>query len=341
MLPIAVDAMGGDFAPRAIVRGVGEALDLLPADIGNLFLVGDEKQVTAELSAIGKLGHPRLTIVHAPEVVRMDEPATVALRSKKNSSIAICVDLVKEGKASAIVSAGHTGASVASAVVKLRPLPGVERPGIATVFPTPKGRFVLIDAGANVDAKPVHLVHYAIMGEAYARCILNCPQPRIGILSIGTEDEKGNELSKNAFKLLSGIPDYRFVGNIEGHDLFEDVVDVVVCDGFVGNVVLKSCESLARALSRILRERLTRNPVRKLGALLARGAFRELKQISDHAEYGGAPLLGINGVLIKAHGSASPKAIRNAVRVAHEFVTRGVNDRIVQGVQRLGSLPIV
>ena len=339
MLPIAVDIMGGDFAPRAIVQGVGEALDMLPG-IADLILVGDESQIQAELKRIGKFEDARLAIVHAPEVVHMDESATAALRQKKNSSISVAATLVKDGKAAALVSAGHTGAAVAAAVVKLRMLPGVERPGIAAVFPTPKGRFVLLDAGANVNAKPEHLVHYAVMGDAYAANILGIKQPRVGLLSVGTEDEKGNELSKTVFRILDRLPDMHFIGNVEGNDLFEGVVDVVVCDGFVGNVVLKCCESLAKALSHILKEKLMRNPLRMTGAFLARGAFDEVRQIGDYAEYGGAPLLGVNGVVIIGHGSSSPKAVRNAIRVASEFVDHKVNERIVGGVQALGELSI-
>ncbi len=337
MLPIAVDVMGGDFAPRAVVRGVGEALDLLPG-CGDMVLVGDEAQTRAELTLIGKQADPRLTVVHAAEVVRMEESATTPLRGKKNSSIAVAIELLREGKVSAVVSAGHTGAAVACAVVRLRTLPGVERPGIATVFPTPKGRFVLLDAGANVDAKPEHLVQYAIMGEVYSVSILGCQKPRIGLLSVGTEQEKGNELCKSAFRMLDALPNINFIGNVEGHDLFEDAVDVVVCDGFVGNVVLKSCESLAKALSRILKEKLMKHPIRQLGALLSRRAFRELRQLGDYAEYGGAPLLGINGVVIIGHGSSSPKAVRNAIRAAQEFVAHGVNEKMVDGVKSLGSL---
>lgn len=336
MLPIAVDIMGGDFAPRAIVEGVGEALDHLP-DVGSLILVGDEAQIQAELSRIGKRGDPRLAIVDTPEVVRMDELSTVALRQKKNSSISVCANLVKEGQAAGLFSAGHTGAAVAAAVVRLRMLPGIERPGIATVFPTPHGRFVLLDAGANVDAKPVHIEHYAVMGQAYASNILGIKDPRVGLLSVGSEDEKGNEFSKAVFRVLDATPGLHFIGNVEGHDLFEDVVDVVVCDGFVGNVVLKVSESVAKAIGHMLKEKLTQNPLRKLGTLLARGAFRDMKRTIDYAEYGGAPLLGVNGVVIIGHGSSSPKAVRNGIRVAREFVSHRVNEQIIRGIGTLSA----
>ncbi len=338
MLPIAVDAMGGDFAPRAVIQGVGEALDMLPG-CPDMILVGDEARMRAELSAIGKLGHAKLSLVHAPDVVRMDDPSTAPLRSKKNSSISLAVELAKEGKVSAVVSAGHTGATMAVSVVKLRMLSGVDRPGIAAVMPNLTGHFVLLDAGANVDAKAEHLQQYGIMGSAFAEGILGIEKPRVGLLSVGTESEKGNELSKTAFKLLAAVPDINFIGNVEGHGLFDGSVDVVVCDGFVGNVVLKGSEALAKAIGTILKRGLTANPLRKAGAVLCRGAFTELKQKLDPEEYGGAIFLGVNGVVIKAHGSSSAKAIRNAIRVAAEFVDHRVNEKIVSAIGHLSAAP--
>lgn len=335
MLTIAVDAMGGDAAPRVVIEGVSQALDELPG-IGKLLLVGRRDEVEQELARVGKAGHPKTEIVHADEVVHMHEPASVALRGKRNSSVSVATQLVKEGKAQALVSAGHTGAAVASTVVKLRCLPGLERPGIATVFPTPKGPFVLLDAGANVDTKPLHLVHYAIMGNVYAREILGIRNPRIGLLSVGSEEAKGNELTKMAFKLLNGLEgSMTFVGNVEGRDLFENHVDVVVCDGFVGNVVLKCCESLAKAMHVALEKQLRATPLRMMGAAMCTGAFRQIKRTHDYAEYGGAPLLGVDGVVIIGHGSSSAIAIRNAVRVAVEFVEHKVNAHIVEQIGTL------
>ena len=338
MLTIAVDAMGGDFAPRAVIEGVGEALAQLPGDF-QLLLAGDQARVEEELARVGRKGDPRVRVVHASEVVEMHDPPATAIRAKKDSSINVAVDLVKRGEAEAVFSAGNTGAMVASTVLKFRMLPGIERPGIAAVFPSPAGRFVLLDAGANVDAKPVHLVHYAIMGDVYARHILHIQDPRVGILSVGSEDVKGNELTKEVFRMLKGIPDLNFVGNVEGHDLFSGHVDVVVCDGFVGNVVLKCCESLASAVGHILKDCLGKTLFRKAGYLLSRNAYRELKQMTDYAEYGGAPLLGIDGVCIIGHGSSSPKAVRNAIRVAGEFVQHQVNRHIVTRVEHLGLAP--
>jgi len=336
MIRIAVDAMGGDNAPRAIIQGAVDALDEV-RDLGALCLVGDEAQIRSELAETLNADDPRLEIVHAPQVVEMGEPAIVSLRQKRDSSITTAVNLAKQGRVQAIVSAGHTGASVATTLVKWRSLPGIDRPGIATVFPSLGGHFVLLDAGANVDCKPLNLVQFAIMGEVYAQYILGFTRPRIGVLSVGGEDAKGNELTKQTLKELSTLPHINFVGNVEGHDLFHGQVDVVVCDGFVGNVALKCCESLASALGEILKGLMQKTPVRMAGAMLSRNAFRELKKMSDPAEYGGAPLLGVDGVCIIAHGSSSPFAIRNAIRVALEFVRNSVNDRISARLQQVVS----
>jgi len=335
MTTIAVDAMGGDYAPRAVVEGAVGALDELDAEF-QLLLVGDREKVEAELARLNRLADPRLEVIHASEVVHMDESASVALRSKKGSSINVAVDLVKAGRAQAVVSAGHTGATVASAVVKLRPLPTVGRPGIGAVFPSRTGHFVLLDAGSTIDCKPIHLVHYAVMGDTYEQHILGKRNPRIGLLNIGGEHSKGNDLTKEAFKLLSGIKELNFIGNVEGHDLFGGNVDVVICDGFVGNIVLKTCESLAGALGSMLKESICKSAIRKLGYLFIRNAFKEVRQKIDHVEYGGAPLLGVNGVCIIAHGSSSSRALLNAIRVADEFVAHQVNQRILERIEALG-----
>ena len=335
MFSVAVDAMGGDFAPRAVIEGVSETLDA-SADTYKLLLVGDRSQLEAGLARVGKEHDPRVVIVPAGQVVEMDEPPAAAIRAKRDSSINVAVDLAKKGEAGAVVSAGNTGAAVAATVLRLRMLPGIERPGIATVFPSPTGPFVLLDAGATVDCKPVQLLHYAIMGDVYARHILGYASPRVGLLNVGGEQSKGNDLTKETFRLLETLDDVNFVGNVEGNDLFEDSVDVVICDGFVGNVVLKTCESLAKALGHILKHNLQKTPLRKAGYLLSRKAYQELKQLSDYSEYGGAPLLGVNGVCIIGHGSSSPKAFRSAIRVAGEFILHQVNEHIVQRVERLG-----
>jgi len=335
MVQIAIDAMGGDHAPRAVIEGAGEALARYPR-ISKLLLTGPQALIESELERIGLKGDERLEIVHTEQVIGMHESPAAAIRAKPRSSIAVAVELVKDGRARGLVSAGHTGAAVASTVLKLRTLPGIERPGIATVFPSPTGSFLLLDAGANVDGKPKHLAQYAVMGEIYAREILRVPSPRIGLLNVGSEAGKGNEQAKQAYDILSAMNGINFVGNIEGRDLFNDTVDVVVCDGFVGNVVLKCCESMAKAFRDFLRNLLSKNPLRMTGALMCKGAFDEFRTLSDYAEYGGAPLLGVNGACIIGHGSSSPVAIRNAIRVAMEAVEHHLNEHIITRVRELG-----
>jgi len=337
MAVIAVDGMGGDHAPQAIVEGVGLALDGSLPWITKILLVGDEGRLQQELGQAGLAGDSRIELVHADQVVDMHESPASAVRSKRRSSISVSVDLAKQGKVDAVVSAGHTGAAVAATVLKLRTLPGIERPAIATLMPSPAGQFLILDVGSNVECKPSHLLQYAIMGDVYERAIRGKSSPRIGLISVGGETGKGNDLTKETFKLLEKTPGLNFVGNIEGHDLFTGKVDVVLCDGFVGNVVLKTCEGLAKAIGGLLKQSLKKTPVRMLGALLSQGAFRELKEICDYAESGGAPLLGVDGVCIIGHGSSSPKAVRNAIRVAGEFVEHQVNKHIVERVQELAA----
>jgi glycerol-3-phosphate acyltransferase PlsX len=254
-----------------------------------------------------------------------------AVRRKKDCSITVGINLLKQGEADAFLSPGNTGGVVTASTVKLRRLPGLERAGIATVLPTPQNDFVLLDAGANVDSKPIHLAHYAVMGNVYAREILGIPNPRVGILSVGTEDIKGNDLTLEAFSLCKQL-DLNFVGNVEGHDLFSNRVDVVVCDGFVGNVVLKSCESLAQNLFSWLREELTAGPVRKIGALMAKGAFRTIKRRMDPDAYGGAPLLGLNSNVFIAHGSAGAKAVKNAIRMTYSAFDHQINQQMTEAI---------
>jgi len=255
------------------------------------------------------------------------------VRRKKDSSVSRAVDLVKNGKAEALVSAGHTGAAVAATTIKLRTLPGVERPGIASIIPTESNLFVLIDAGANVDARPIHLLQYAIMGAVYSRHVLGYPNPSIGLMSIGGEDVKGSDFTKEVFKLLKASS-LNFRGNIEGHDLFEHPVEVVLCDGFVGNVVLKTCEAIANAIFRWLKNELKKSPIRMGGAMLARGAFKTIKKKTNYEEYGGSPLLGVDGICIIAHGASTPLAIKNAIRVASESIAQQINPHIVREIKR-------
>jgi glycerol-3-phosphate acyltransferase PlsX len=330
-MKIALDAMGGDFGPPNIVGGAVMALKEYP-HIQKLFLVGDTPRIETELKQHG-CNDRRIEIVHATQVVEMSDGAVDAVKRKKDSSVSRAVDLVKKGDASAIVSAGHTGAAVAATTIKLRTLPGVDRPGIAAVIPSETNIFVLIDAGANSDPRPDHLLQYAIMGSVYSRHVLGYPKPTVGLMSIGDEDMKGSDLTKEVFKMLkqSGL---NFRGNIEGHDLFADPVEVVVCDGFVGNVILKTCESIGDAIFKWLKHELMKSKTRMAGAYLARNAFLTIKKKVNYEEYGGMPLLGVNGICIIAHGASTPLAIKNALRVAAESIEHQVNPHIVEEVRR-------
>lgn len=328
---IAVDVMGGDHGCGVVVEGVRRALRADP-EISAAFLVGQENQIQASLRS-SRLRDSRVEIVHASEVLTMEDKPASALRKKRDCSIAKAVELVKQGKADSVISLGNTGGIFAASTFKLGRLPGVDRGGIATVIPTPDRRFVLLDAGANIDCTPTHLLHYAVMGSVYAREALGYASPRVGLLSIGTEDGKGNELTLEAFKLCKRA-DINFVGNVEGHDLFRDGVDVVVCDGFVGNIVLKTCESLAMAMFSFMKRELTRSLKRQLGALLAQNAFRTIKTRMDPEVYGGAPLLGFRGIVTKAHGSAREKAVANAIRITQDTVKHKVNMVIAQEIQQ-------
>ena len=330
-MKIALDAMGGDFGPSHLVPGAVMALREYP-HISKLFLVGDTAQIEAELKK-QNCNNGKIDIVHATQVVDMSDRAVEAVRRKKDSSISRAVDLVKRDKADAVVSAGHTGAAVAASAIKLRTLPGIDRPGIAAVLPTEKNVFVLIDAGANIDARPEHLVQYAFMGTVYSRHVLGYKSPKVGLISLGEEDVKGNEMTKEVFKMLKRSS-LNFVGNIEGRHLFEDPVEVVVCDGFVGNVILKTCESISVAIFAWLKHELARTPMRKLGALLARKSFRSIRDKTNYEYYGGSPLLGVDGICIIAHGASTPLAVKNALRVAAESIEQQVNPHIVEEIRR-------
>jgi glycerol-3-phosphate acyltransferase PlsX len=331
-MKIAVDAMGGDFAPGNIVAGAVDALHN-GNKITHLFLVGDKPRVEAELRKLNA-SDPRIEVVHTSEVIEMNDPPVQSVRRKKDSSMCRAIDLVKRGGADAVVSAGNTGALLTAAHLKLRTLEGVDRPGLAVLIPSPQNVFVLMDVGANLEPHPSNLVQYAVMGSLYSRQRLGYKQPRVAVFSIGTEDMKGNELTLEAHRLLKQT-DLNFIGNIDGHDLFANAADVIVTDAFVGNAVLKACESMARVVGRFLKDEIKKNPVRMFGALLAGGAFKALKRKVDPDEYGGAVLLGINGICIKAHGASSPKAIKNAIRIASEFVESQFNEHIVTEIRKL------
>jgi glycerol-3-phosphate acyltransferase PlsX len=328
-MQIAVDVMGGDHGCGVIIAGAKLALQT-NKKISQLFLVGNEVEISAALEKQG-VKDERVTIINASQVLTMEDKPVVGLRKKKDCSILRAVELIREGAADALISPGNTGGVVAASTIRLRPLPGVDRPGIATVIPAPHNEFVLLDAGANVECKPIHLLHYAIMGSVYSQEILGYKSPRVGLLNVGTEEVKGNELTLESFRLCKQV-ELNFIGNIEGHDLFSNRVDVVVCDGFVGNIVLKTCESLATAIFDWLKRELTKNPVRKAGAYLAREAFRTIKRRMDPDAYGGAPLLGLNGNVMIAHGSSRERAILNAIRLATEAVQNHVNEAITRRV---------
>jgi phosphate acyltransferase len=328
---IALDAMGGDFGPPNLVTGAVMALREY-RHIEQLYLVGDQQQIEMELQK-HQCSDARIEIVHSTQVVDMSDRAWTAVRRKKDSSVSRAVDLVKRGQADAIVSAGHTGAAVAASMIKLRTLPGIDRPGIAAVLPTETNVFVLIDAGANIDARPEHLLQYAFMGTVYSRHVLGYKCPTVGLVSLGEEDVKGTEKTKEVFKMLKKSS-LNFVGNIEGRHLFEDPVEVVVCDGFVGNVILKTCESISVAIFQWLKHELMRTPIRKAGAFLAKDAFQTIKDKTNYEEYGGSPLLGVNGICIIAHGASTAPAVKNALRVATESIEQQINPHIVEEIRR-------
>jgi len=324
--------MGHDEGPAKLVEGAALALREY-AQITKLYLTGDTPQLEKELAKCG-CNDGRIEIVHTTQVVEMHDSGIDAVRKKKDSSVSKAVDLVKDGAADAIVSAGNTGAAVAASTIKLRMLPGIERPAIAALMPTEKGGyFVLCDAGANPDPTPQQIEDNAIMAIAYCEHVLGKPNPRAGLMSNGSEEYKGNELALAAHALLKA-GGLNFRGNVEGHDLFEGAVDVVVTDGFTGNVVLKTSEALAKSIFRLLKRELTANPVRKAGAMLCKPAFRAVNNVTNADNYGGMPLLGVNGVTIIAHGGSSPFAIKNALRNACSTVDHKLNPHIIEEVQR-------
>lgn len=326
---IAIDGMGGDNAPQATVEGAVAATKEFGLKI---ILVGDREVMGRELAKHGS-DFPNITIHHASEVIDMQDSPAASVRKKKDSSINVAVKLAKCGEADAVVSAGNTGAAVCATTLYLKLLEGIERPGIGIVMPTLKGASLIIDVGANIDTKPTHLFQYGLMGDVYSRVILKKFNPTVGLLNIGQEASKGTEFIKKAYGMFT-CSRLNFIGNIEGRDLFNGRCDVVVCDGFVGNVVLKVSESLAESLSTLLKRELGESFITRIGALFSRSALMAMKREMDYAEYGGAPLLGVDGSCIICHGSSSAKAIKNAIKVAAEFVDDQVNQHIVEAVAR-------
>jgi len=334
---IAVDAMGGDHAPREVVEGAWLAAS---EDGVRVALVGDASRVGEELDRLGGAGRlvrdGLLEIVHADEVVGMDEPAISPIRQKRRSSIRLCGELVREGRAQAMVSAGNTGAAMIVAKLVVGTLPGVDRPALAAVLPNATGRTVLLDVGANVDTRSAHLRQFAVMGHFYAQEVIGTPSPRIGLMSIGEEEGKGTEVTREVFKVLK-TTGLNFVGNVEGNDVFNGSTDVVVCDGFVGNVLLKSAEALAQVLGRMLREELSKLPRTRLGYLMAKPAFDNLRRRTDYREYGAAPLLGVEAGCFIGHGRSNARAIHSSIRRAVEFVAADLAAKIRDKVEVLHS----
>ena len=331
MVTIAVDAMGGDHAPKAEVEGAIHAVKSLPVEV---ILVGREDLLRKELDHFRGWNNLPIRIQHASEAITMDDSAAKAMRTKKDSSIRVATRLVREGIAQGVVSAGNTGAVMATAKMVQGMVRGVERPALASAFPTLKGTpSVLVDVGANVDSSAVMLAQFAIMGEIYSRVIFKVDAPRVGLLSIGEEEHKGNELTKTTTPLLKKLP-INFIGNVEGRDLYTGHADVIVCDGFIGNVALKVSEGIVEVIKHMLKESLQATITRQIGYVLSRAAFTDFKKRVDYSEYGGAPLLGVKGVCIICHGRSNANAIKNAVRVAAEFASAGVNARIEEELHR-------
>ena len=335
---VVLDAMGSDHAPQSEIDGaLAAARDF---DIG-VILVGQRQKVEPELLRCGWRGDGDrgIEFVEASEVIAMDDPVANSVRRKKKSSLRIGAKLVMEGRADGFVSAGNTGAAMATAKMVMGTLPGVDRPALAALIPTKAAKpTLLLDVGANSECKPHHLVQFAIMGDAYSRAVLGTIKPTVGLMSIGEEEAKGNDLTKEAFPLLRQLNNLNFVGNVEGRDVFSGMVDVIVTDGFTGNVMLKLSEGLTEAMLSMIKRELTASAVTKAGAVLAKPAFRNIKKRLDYSEYGGAPLLGVSRIVVIGHGRSNARAIRNAIRSVKEFSENRAGDRIEQGIAETNAL---
>jgi len=325
---IVVDAMGSDHAPAIEVEGAIQAVREYGLEV---LLVGDEALIRAELKKHGKVSD-KISVLHAAERIEMHEPAALSVRRKRQSSIVVGLEVLKQDGADGFVSAGNTGAVVCAATLSLRMLPGVERPGIGIILPTMKGTTILIDVGANIDPKPIHLFQYGIMANAYSKYILHKPNPTVGLLNVGEEETKGTDFIKETHALLSGSK-LNFTGNIEGRAIYVGDTDIILCDGFVGNVILKVSESVIDTLVKLVKQEIKSSIIASIGAALTMTAFNTLKKKMDYAEYGGALLLGVDGRCIISHGSSNPKAIKNAIRVAAESKTQDVNKHIVEELE--------
>jgi len=329
MVTVAIDAMGGDFGPKPIISGLLEALKEREFQA---ILVGNKNEI---LSLLPQGIKDKVSIVEANDVISMSDSATDAFK-RKNSSIYKAVELVRNKEAQAVVSAGHSGATMSLATLRIGRLKNVSRPAIATLMPTKTGKSLVLDVGANVDCKPEHLFQFGVMGEAYAQTLLKVKEPRVGLLSNGEEASKGNELTKEAYQLLQHLPS--FIGNVEGNNIFDASTDVIVCDGFVGNLVLKTSEGVADTISHFIKGYIRKSPIAIAGSLLMKKVFRKLKKEIDYAEYGGAPLIGINGCAIIGHGKSNSKAVKNAIFQAIDYVNAGVNIKIESRLEEISAL---
>lgn len=332
-MKLVIDAYGGDNAPAAVIEGIAAAMPKY-RDV-EFILTGDEAGIRGELSKRPEIDMGRVAIVHAPDIITCDEQPTVAVKRKKESSLVVAMNIMARHEADCLISAGSTGAVLTGATLIVRRIPGVKRPALATPMPSPKKPFLLLDCGANADCKPEYLQQFAIMGSAYMSGVMGVSEPRVGLVNNGAEEAKGSELSKAAHALLKDTH-VNFMGNCEGRDIFSGYFDVVVTDGFTGNVILKEAEGFAEALFSILKRELTSTFKNKLGAGLAKPAFKNVKKLMDYTEYGGAPLLGINGGIIKAHGSSNGHAFESAIRQAVAYVNGGVTEKIAQGIAAIG-----
>ncbi len=329
---IVIDAMGGDNAPVATVKGAVEAVKSYNIDV---ILTGNESMIEEQLAKYDYT-REKIEIVHCSEIITNEDKPVSAIREKKDSSMAVALKLVKEKKADAIVSAGNTGALLAGGLLILGRIKGIDRPALAPPYPTTDGMSVLIDGGANSDCKPRNLLEFGIMGSVYAEKVFEIKKPSVCIVNIGIEEEKGSEIVKEAHKLCKNGP-FNFKGNIEARDIPAGYADVIVCDGFTGNVILKLTEGLADSIFRLLKEEFVKNTLRKIGASLLKSGFKDFKERFDYTEYGGAPFLGVKGVLIKAHGSSDAKAVKNAIRQGIKFVENNVIDDIAEKITGLGE----
>ncbi|OGW79533.1 MAG: hypothetical protein A3G33_06975 [Omnitrophica bacterium RIFCSPLOWO2_12_FULL_44_17] len=334
MIKIAIDGMGGDFAPQVTVAGAVEAANSF--DDIEVIIVGREDAIKRELYKHKVVGG-KISIKHASDMIEMSDSPVQSIKKKKDSSLSVAIDLIKQKEAQAVVTAGNTGAAVAASTLQLGLLPGIKRPGIAIMLPTPHGISIAIDVGANINPTSEHLLQYAIMANIYARYLLKKKQPSIGLLNIGEEESKGTELQKETYKLLRDS-NLNFIGNIEGRDFFTGKVDCIVCDGFVGNVTLKLTESLLEMMISLISKEISKNWLAKIGAILCKSAFDSIRKDTNYEEAGGAPLLGVNGIVIISHGISSARAISNAIRVARDAVVERINDHIIDGITEYSKM---